>query len=896
MLKSQTCKTEIIPFRLHSGITTKQLLALLVVIFLLSMTLLVKAQGTQYNLDIDGDCQCGNVFTQGPHSDGVYSSYAEAHGEADKLGLHLCNGWGGDCNDNDANVHGYSPCSPTRREYCNGLDDDCDGTIDGPLCSPITSDFDGDGYSYQDGDCNNDNAAIYPGATEICDQLDNNCNGQVDEGFSYYLDNDGDGYGTNSSTTFSCSGVPSGYASQGGDANDNDGSIHPGVWDGCDNIDNDGDGQFDEDGTVVSVYIDADGDGYGTGTVFTITIVCGSGMPSGYSTNNTDFNDFCLTCYPGSTELCDGMDNTGEGQIDEGLTQSTFYRDVDGDGYGNPSNSTSTCAAPAGYVTDNTDCNDNCATCHPGGTEICGNMYDEDCNGIIDGCVFDVDLDGYTNLTGDCDDANANVHPGAHEICNNGIDENCDGHDDTAIPGTPTNINGNSKVCIGETLMYCSSGLADATSYSWNLPPGVRSTSGSNITYAPCIEVEFMPGFTGGGIRVLGMCSCGSGSLSAIFPVSKFTAAPGTPTAINGVTAAQYGYCGGGTYTFTTTSTNVRSYHWSITGGTIIGTANSSSYTVTLPSSYSSYIVSVYATNCIGTSSTRSLTIRSVPAQPPTITGPLNNIVCPLGTNYNFSVSALPAGALSLTWSASGGASVSSSLGTSASINFPNNPIFTSSVVTVVGSNLCGSGTGRSVTVTKTPLTPGTISGPSTVCKTSSPIQTYSLATGVSGADNYTWTGSSILIKFYNGSSYVSSLTTTSLSVSVDFSGAPTGNRTVRVVANNSCGSSSLRSKTVSVSSCREGFDDVNDYEENDLSVFPNPASTQLTLTFKAAENEKYKVIITDVLSRIVAQQDAFAIEGSNILSFGVADFNKGIYIIQFEKGDVAETKRIVIE
>ncbi|MGA1796143.1 MAG: C1 family peptidase [bacterium] len=252
----------------------------------------------------------------------------------------------------------------------------------------FTGDMDGDGYSPEEGDCDDHNPAINPDAEEVCDGVDNNCNGNIDEGLTttYYHDGDGDGYGNLDVTIEACS-APDGYVTNSTDCNDDNAAIYPGAQELCGNgIDEDCDG---EDSSCEGC-TDEDKDGY-----YVEGGICGPvDCNDDNSAINPDAVDICdgvdNNCNEvvdeGTPEVCDGVDNDCDGSIDEGVT-TTYYEDVDGDGYGNPDETIKACSAPEGYVINDEDCDDNAEGIHPGAQEECGNGVDEDCSGEDLPCI-----------------------------------------------------------------------------------------------------------------------------------------------------------------------------------------------------------------------------------------------------------------------------------------------------------------------------------------------------------------------------------------------------------------------------------------------------------------------------------------------------------------------------
>ena len=355
---------------------------------------------------------------------------------------------------------------PGNIEVCDDIDNDCDGVVDNGVGDIYYADGDADAYGdgatatqacsqpagmvLDNTDCDDSTNKAFPGNVEVCDTIDNNCDGAVDEGVetTYYADIDGDTYGDPALTQLACS-LPTGYSADNTDCDDARFETNPGATEFCNGYDDNCDGTIDEDTSADAStwYADSDVDGFGDPA--TAVVSCSS--PAGYVSDNTDCDDARFESNPAATEFCNGYDDNCDGTVDENsaVDASTWYYDADSDAYGNAAVSTVACSAPAGYVADNTDCNDGTAAANPAATEICDSI-DNDCDGTIDEpdaadastWYADADTDGYGDASvsqpacdqpagyvadsSDCDDARFETNPGATEFCN-GYDDNCDG-------------------------------------------------------------------------------------------------------------------------------------------------------------------------------------------------------------------------------------------------------------------------------------------------------------------------------------------------------------------------------------------------------------------------------------------------------------------------------------
>ncbi len=153
------------------------------------------------------------------------------------------------------------------------------------------------GYAAVDGDCDENDEMVHPGATEVCNMKDDNCNGQTDENappVMMWPDADGDGYYTFQTGTpkIACGDV-AGYAARGGDCDDKDPTVHPGATEVCNLKDDNCDGRVDE----------------------LVRPTCGVGW---CARNSPSCNP--ADCIPGppAKETCNSFDDDCDGELDNG--------------------------------------------------------------------------------------------------------------------------------------------------------------------------------------------------------------------------------------------------------------------------------------------------------------------------------------------------------------------------------------------------------------------------------------------------------------------------------------------------------------------------------------------------------------------------------------------------
>ncbi len=375
---------------------------------------------------------------------------------------------GDDCDDSAVSVH------PGAAETCNGIDDNCNGQTDEGVKTTYYYDGDGDGFgkagatlaacSQPTGyvsnalDCDDKVAAIHPGAAEVCNGFDDDCNGVTDGQDSvgcsaFFVDADHDGYGPVGGTSVClCFATTATPAQIGGDCNDKDSSIHPGVTEVCDGVDNDCNGYTDGlDAGLNRPLCELQAGVCLAARKSAALCVAGAWTACGavdYTANDAAYS---------AAELCDGLDNTCDGATDEGnpgagLACNTGKFGVCAAG---------TTACSAGAVT----CGQNVAA----SAETCDGK-DNDCDGAADNGNPGAGLACNTGAAGVCSagttvcalgaiGCTANVAASA-DVCD-GLDNDCNGvTDDGFGTGAPCGVG----VCAGGIVLCTPDHLATVCS------------------------------------------------------------------------------------------------------------------------------------------------------------------------------------------------------------------------------------------------------------------------------------------------------------------------------------------------------------------------------------------------------------------------------------------------
>ncbi|MBK9525079.1 MAG: T9SS type A sorting domain-containing protein [Bacteroidetes bacterium] len=262
--------------------------------------------------------------------------------------------------------------------------------------------------------------------------------------------------------------------------------------------------------------------------------------------------------------------------------------------------------------------------------------------------------------------------------------QNCVGNGSarsTYLTGVPTHSNalvGPGFVCAGTLgVAYSMGPVNGASSYVWSITGNASIASSSG----PSCTVDFLAGWTTGVLSVTTTNSCGS--FTRTYTIRSTPAQPGS------IAGPASNLCGqsGVTYSIAAVA-GATGYTWTVPAGVTPTTPLTGlSITVNFTAGFTNTgNICVTASNTCGSGTARCYAVTARPAAGGVITGP--SPVCKTSTQI-YSISPV-SGALSYTWSVTGGASIIPG-GTSATVNF-NTALSTSATVKVNANNACGAG------------------------------------------------------------------------------------------------------------------------------------------------------------------------------------------------------------
>lgn len=245
---------------------------------------------------------------------------------------------------------------------------------------------------------------------------------------------------------------------------------------------------------------------------------------------------------------------------------------------------------------------------------------------------------------------------------------------------------GSATACPGAIETYTVPATAGASVYNWTLPANTYGSSSTNT-----ISVTIGPNFSSGNLCVTATSICGVNTAPKC--KSLVTGVPAKPATLTG---ALFSACGRAV-DYTVPAVTGLTYAWTVpSGATINGASNGNTINVSMPSNFSTGSICASAVNSCGTSLSKCITVKGIPAQPAALTSNTAP-VCAYSTGVVFSTD--PASIAlgdNLLWTNPTGTTLVSGQGTpSAIIDWGS----VNGTVTLKASNTCGFNT-RTLPVT----------------------------------------------------------------------------------------------------------------------------------------------------------------------------------------------------
>lgn len=428
-------------------------------------------------------------------------------------------------------------------------------------------------------------------------------------------------------------------------------------------------------------------------------------------------------------------------------------------------------------------------------------------------------------------------------------------------PAAPGPINGTAGACRNQNnAQYSVPVVPGALSYNWIKPTGTTAVINNNQ-----ITLTFGSTYVTGNLCVSVTTACGT-SPQTCLSIPYLATKPGTPGTINGSAVA----CANTTVTYSVNPVlRATVYNWTAPANAVVTSGQgTNTVQISFNNSFTSGTMSVNAGNCIGVSGNRSKKVQGKASMPGAITGVTNNLCGATGVTYSIAPSTT--GATSYNWTVPASGSITNGQGSTAiTASYGSSPLNGS--VCVTADNICGSSAARCFAVSLLAARPASITGPSSVCVNQAGVN-FNVITqpGVT----YNWTVPS-------GASVANGQGTGAVTVNW---GTVVGN--ISVVAHNSCGNQTSRTKAITIN-CRMADSDMN----AEVQVYPNPAHDMATLTLNGIPLP-CNVVMMDAIGKQVFT-NIFNDEQTEIDLSALA---KGLYFLQVKTENINKTVRLVVE